>query len=326
MGPDEAPFQEEEAVGGVRRTNILVTALVLLAGIYTIVSFSDRRGSGPEPLFPDFEAETAAAIYIEASGEKVTLKKAAGGWTVPSEDSLPADPRGVEAILAKVADFSLKDRVSANPGKRSVYQVDTSGVFVSIVGEDGDTTAAFVVGKVGPDYQSSYVRDAWSDDVILTTGYLRSMFDRGEMTWQDRLVFHYKPDEISMITISRGEEKYTLSPGAGGEWHIAAPESSACRQDRATRLVRMLSILRCEDFAGRLPMPAANVDAGDTTLWFATVGGNEHRLAFGSENEQQRVYFVKDDSDIVYLLSRIKVNQLLPSLSEMLPEESGAAE
>ena len=92
------------------------------------------------------------------------------------------------------------------------------------------------------------------------------------------------------------------------------------------RLVRMLSMLRCDDFAGRLPMPGANVEASDTTLWFATTGGDEHRLAFGSENESQRVRFIKDDSDVVYLLSRIKVNQMLPSLSEMLPEDPGAGE
>ena len=61
------------------------------------------------------------------------------------------------------------------------------------------------------------VKNAWSDDVILTSGYLRSMFDRGEMTWQDRLVFNYKPEDIGMITIRRGEEEYTLSPAGGGE-------------------------------------------------------------------------------------------------------------
>jgi hypothetical protein len=310
----------------MNRMNILIVVLVVLAGAYAIISLSERRKTGPAPLFPEFEAEMAAGIYIEVEGKTVALEKSAGGWTVPSEDSLPADPRGVDAILEKVATFSLKDRVSSNPEKRSVYEVDTAGVFAAVVDESGDTTAAFVVGKVGPDYQSSYVKNAWSDDVILTSGYLRSMFDRGEMTWQDRLVFNYTPDDIGMISIRRGEEEYTLRPAGGGEWYIAAPESSACNKDRVSRLVRMLCILRCEDFAGRLPVPGANVADSDTTIWFATTSGNEHRVFFGSENEQQRVHFVKDDSDIVYLLSRIKVNQILPSYSDVLPSEPGSGE
>jgi hypothetical protein len=305
---------------------ILILVLVVLAGVYAIVSLSERRAAGPEPLFPEFRAEEAAGIYIEVEGKKVALEKTAEGWMVPSEDSLPADPRAVDAVLEKAAAFSLKNRVSSNPEKRSVYQVDTAGVFAAIVDESGDTTAAFVVGKVGPDYQSSYVKSAWSDDVILTPGYLRSLFDRGKMTWQDRLIFNYTPDDIGMITVKRGDEEYTLRPAGGGEWYIASPESAGCDRERAMRLVRMLSILRCEGFAGRLPVPGANVVDSDTTLWFATTAGREHRLSFGSENEHQRVHFVRDDSDVVYLISRMKVNQLLPSYGEMLPEEPGAGE
>jgi len=153
------------------------------------------------------------------------------------------------------------------------------------------------------------------------------MFDRGERTWQDRLIFDFRPDEISSVDIRRGEEEYTLSRGAGVEWMITAPETMACRQNFATRLVRMLALLRCDGFAGRLPLPGSNVAGSDTTLRFATSGGEEHRLFFGSENDAGQVHLAKDDSDAVYLLARVKVDQLTPSLSEILREEpaSGGA-
>lgn len=305
----------------MKRLRILVPVLLVLAAVYIIVSLSERRGEGPSPLFPEFKGETASGIYIYVDGRTVALEKEDGSWIVPGEDSLPADPAGVSAILDKVASFSRRDRVSYNPGKRSVFQVDSTGVRVGIVDDEGDTTAAFVVGKVGPDYQSSYVRAAGGDDVILAPGYLRSMFDRGERTWQDRLIFDFKPDEINRVDIRRGEEEFTLSRPVGGGWMITAPETTACRQNFATRLVHMLALLRCDDFAGRLPLPGSNVAGSDTTLWFATSGGDEHRLFFGSENEARQVHFARDDSDVVYLLARVKVNQLTPSLSEMLPEE-----
>jgi len=305
----------------VKRLRILIPVLVVLAVLYLIVSLGERRGGGPDPLFPEFSGDAAAGIYMYVDGRTVALEKDSGVWIVPGEDSLAADPAGVAAILEKTASFSRADKVSSNPGKRSVFQVDSTGILVSIVDDRGDTTAAFVVGKVGPDYQSSYVRAAGSDDVILASGYLRSMFDRGERTWQDRLIFNFTPDDISRVDIRRGREEYTLSRTAGGEWMIAAPETMACRQNFATRLVRMLALLRCDGFAGRLPLPGANVAGSDTTLWFATSGGEEHRLFFGSENDAGEVSLAKDDSDVVYLLARVKVNQLTPSLSEMLPEE-----
>ncbi len=304
----------------------LVLVLVVLAVVYMVATLGERRGARPVPLFPAYKPERAAGIYIKAGERRVALERTPDGWIVPSEDSLPADPRGVDSILDKVAAFSLKDRVSSNPDKRSVYQVDSSGVFVWIVDESGDTTAAFVVGKVGPDYQSSYVREAWGDDVILTPGYLRSMFDRGEMTWQDRLIFDYSPDEITSISVRRGGEEYTLASTDGAEWYFAAPESAACNRSRAARLARLLAHLRCEDFAGRLPLPEAGIAGSDTALSFSTAGGLEHRLVFGSENDDRRVHFTKDDSDVVYLLARSKVDRLLPPRSEMLPEETEAAE
>lgn len=313
----------------MRRLRILATVLVVLAAVYLVVSLTERRGQGPAPLFPEFRAEEAAGIYISAAGQTVAIEKRDGEWTVPSEDGLPADPTGVDAVLDKVASFSRRDRVSSNPGKRQVFQVDTSGVRVGIVDAAGDTTASFIVGKVGPDYQSSYVRVAGGDDVILAPGYLKSMFDRGARPWQDRLIFDLVPDDISRLDIARGPETYTLSRGADGQWFMAEPESSACRQNAVTRLVRLLAMLRCDDFAGRLPLPGADVAGSDTTLSFAVAAGEEHRLAFGSENEDGLVHFTRDTSDVVYLLARVKVNQLIPPLEDMLPQEpapGGAAE
>jgi hypothetical protein len=320
MGPGET-VPQEEAQEAVKRLKVLLLILAVLVVTYAIVSLSERRVAGPDPLFREFSAERAAGIYIYVGDTGVVLEKRDGSWMVPSEDSLPADPSGVEAILAKVASFSRNDRVSSNPEKRSLYQVDSAGVLVRIVDEEGDTTAAFVVGKVGPDYQSSYVRDTGSNDVILASGYLRSLFDRGERTWQDRLIFSCEPDDIAVIDIHRGEEEYVLSRGAGGEWYIAEPESAACRQQPLAGLVRMLAMLRCDNFAGRLPLPGSNVAGSDTTLGFTTTSGETHRLLFGSEDGNGFVHFVVDGSDIVYLLSRSKVNALVPPLEALLPEE-----
>ena len=307
----------------MKRMTVLILALIVLAAVYAIVWLDERRGEGPDPLFPKFAADRAAVIYVdvEAGGGEVVLEKVDGVWTVPSEDSLPADPAGVNSILDKVASFSRSDMVSSNPGKRSVYQVDSSGVLASIVDDKGDTLASFIVGKVGPDYQSSYVRDAQSDDVILASGYIRSLFDRGERTWQDRLIFSFEPEEITRVDVRRGEGEYVLTRLPDGEWYVSRPDSTACRQDRVNGLVRMLALLRCDNFAGRLPLPASGLADSDTTVWFATASGEEHRVLFGRENENKQVHAARDDSDIVYLISRPKVNQLVPALSELLPEE-----
>ena len=134
----------------MKRLRILIPVLVVLAALYLIVSLSERRGGGPDPLFPELSGAAAAGIYIYVEGRTVALVKKDSLWIVPGEDSLAADPAGVGAILDKVASFSRSDKVSSNPGKRSVYQVDSTGILVSIVDDRGDTTAAFVVARSAP--------------------------------------------------------------------------------------------------------------------------------------------------------------------------------
>jgi hypothetical protein len=321
MGTNEALLEPEEAKIHLKRLYILILIVVVLAGVYGIVLLSEKRGAGPAPLFPHFDPASVAGIHIKADGRTTVLQKSDGVFLVLSEDSLPADPAGVDAMLDEVTSFSKKDMVSSNPGNRSVYQVDSTGVRVGMVDTGGDTVAAFIVGKVGPDYQSSYVRRAGSDDVILAPGYLRSMFDRGERTWQDRLIFSLKPDDIAWVGVHRGDETYALSRGPSGEWHISRPESTACQQKQATGLVRVLAMLRCDGFAGKLPLPGSGITGSDTTLSFTTSDGAEHRLTFGSENDKRQVNVTKDESNIVYLLSRPMVNQLVPPLDALVEKE-----
>jgi hypothetical protein len=309
----------------LKRLGVLILVLVVLAAVYGVVRLRGRRSAEPVPLFPGFNPGAAAGIYIKAGGGRVALEEHDGVWTVVSEDSLPADPAGVESILEKVKSFSRGDLISSNPAKRALYQVDTSGVWVGIVGASGDTLASFVVGKVGPDYQSSYVRATGSDDVILAAGYLRSMFDRGERTWQDRLIFSFEPGEITDIRIVKDTGSYAMSRTAEGEWYLSEPDSAGVKQDLATRLVRRLAMLRCEGFAGRSPVAGSGLPDAGTVLWFRLASGEEHRLALGNKDEDGFVYAMKDDSDVVYLLMGSLVDLLAPDLSQIRTEETGPA-
>ena len=324
----------------MKRLGVLVLVLILLAAVYVVVYLGERREEGPSPLFPGYDGAAAASIYIvkrdgggerggevggRGRGEGVVLEKKEGVWLVMSEDSLPADSTAVASIVEKVASFSRNDMVSSNPEKRSLYEVDSLGVLVSIADEAGDTVAAFVVGKMGPDYQSTYIRDARSDDVILAAGYIKSMFDRGTRTWQDRVMFRLKSEEITAVGVERGSEKYTLSRLPDGRWYVNRPDSAACKQNVVSRMVRAVSFLRCDDFAGRLPLPESGLADTDTAMWFGMATGGEHWLYFGKENEASQVHTLKDDSDIVYLIARSKINHLLPALDQVLDTEAGPA-
>jgi hypothetical protein len=305
---------------------VLLIVLVVLIAVFVIIRFGTGRRGGEEPLFADFAPEKAARFVLEGADTTVVLGKTDDVWFATSEDSFPAEARAIEDMLAKVSAFSRKDIISSNPDKQALYQVDSMGVFVTIQDAGGDTLVRFVVGKPGPDYRSTYVRDFASNDVVLASGYLRPVFDRGKRTWQDRTVFSAEPDAILEMEITRPGEAFTLAMNDAGEWFISRPESASCDQAAANRLVRTLAYLRADDLAGRMPLPASGLAGSDSSVAFRTVAGIREVLLFGNQVEERRTYAKRAESDIVYLLATHRVGTLLPRLADLLAVEAEPVE
>ena len=300
----------------------LVSVLIILVAVFVVLRLTSDRGQKDEPLFPDFRAEAAARLTIQGRQTGTVLEKSDDVWIVASEDSFPAEPGAVEKILEPIPGFSRKDRISSNPEKQALYQVDSAGVQVAVEDAGGRRIAAFVVGKVGPDYQSTYVRDADSDDVILAPGYLTPVFERGTRTWQDLTVYDLEPQEIVEVRLTTPGQIVGLERDESGAWYISQPESASCNKGRVSRLVKSLAYLRADYIAGRLPVEGSGVDVPDSSLWFRTADGVEDAILFGGRDENNRTYFRRKASDMVYILASPRVGSLLPRLHELRQQAS----
>ena len=307
----------------MRVSTVLLVVLAILIVVFLAVKFTGGRRDRERPLFPDFEPAEAARLVIEGGENTAVLTESNDTWFVASEDSLPAEAGVVEDMLERATGFSRKDIISSNPEKQAIYNVDSAGVFVSILDARGDTLVKFVVGKPGPDYQSTYVRDVASGDVVLAPGYLRAVFDRGERTWQDRTIFALEPDTIEEIKIGRPGESLTLRRNAAGEWFMSEPESSACQQNKVAGLLRALAYLRCDELAGRMPSPASGLAEPDSAVGFRTADGLRKELLFGNRIDERQTYAKRTNSDIVYLLATHKVDAILPRPAELRVAEAG---
>lgn len=310
----------------MKRNALLVAILVILLVVFLVLRFWGGRRAGEEPLYPDFDAARAVRFSVEAPEAVAALGRADGIWLVVSEDSLPAEAGAADRMLENITGFSRKDIISSNPEKYGLYKVDSTGVWVTVSNAPGDTLARFVVGKPGPDFRSTYVRDVASGDVILAPGYLQPVFDRGKRSWQDRTIFAFEPDEIVRIDIRRRDEALTLRKDGAGGWFAASPESTACDQQKMTRLTRTLAYLKCDDFAGRAPVPNAGLAEPDSSISLRTSGGIREELIFGGVDDTGQVLAKRAGSDIVYLLAAHRVEAMLPELADLCAEKRDAAE
>jgi hypothetical protein len=299
----------------------LVVVLLILVAVFLMLRYGTGRRGGEEPLFADFAPDRTARIVMEGPDTTATLARADGVWFVTSEDSFPAEPVALDQMFDNITGFSRKDIISSNPEKQALYEVDSTGVFVTLSDATGDTLVRFVVGKPGPDYQSTYVRDVETNDVILAPGYLRPVFDRGKRTWQDRTIFALEPDAIIEVEVRRPGGTLTLRRDGAGGWLITRPESTACDPGRVTRFLRTLAYLRCDEFAGRMPVAGSGLTEADSSIAFNTLDGRREQLLFGATTEKQRTFARREGSEIVYLLATHQVNAILPGISDLRAPE-----
>ncbi|MFZ1948333.1 MAG: DUF4340 domain-containing protein [bacterium] len=316
----------------------LLIVLAAFAGIWAGLTLRDHLKARPQPLFPAFAPEAARTLKFEAGGNRAELSLEDGTWLVTSEDSLPAERQAVEDVLKAIAAFSKKDRISSNPQKRSQYQVDSSGVAVTVEGEAGKVLAAFVAGKMGPDFQSTYIRDAGSGDVVLAQGYLAPVFNRGSRSWQDRRIFRAEPKDITELGVAKpggafalrrsGDQWYAGSTGSTGSTGGpagragASADSLKCDPAKVSRVARALAYLRCDDFAGRVAEPGWGLESPGSSVWFKTSAGEEHRLLVGNDSGDGRYYATRGEGGPVYLITAANAKTLLPDLAELLPGQA----
>jgi hypothetical protein len=307
----------------VKNIRWLVLALVVVGGIWGGLELRARARSGPQPLFPDYKPETAARITIKTDAGLTVLEKRDQVWLVTSEDSLPAARQPLDELLAAVGTFSRKDRISSKLERQSQYQVDSTGVAVTVKDGRGRVVASLVVGKTGPDYQSTYVRDTSTNDVILAQGRLGYIFNRGKRSWQDKRVFSVDPADVAEVGVSKPTGRFVLKRGGDGKWYVSEPESTACEAGAASRLVKALASLEGEKFAGRTARPEWGLAGGEPSVWLKTTGGAVQGLAVGGRDEEGRRYAVRTDrteAGPVHLIPEALIERILPDLADVLPK------
>lgn len=298
----------------------LVAAVAALGAVYLLLERRPPVGTVEGgPLFPAFERERAQKIEVKGKeGEGIVLEKAAQGWTAPAEGGYPADPDGVREILDFISGARADRKVSENPEKRALYEVDASGLAVRISGAEDATLVHFVVGKMGPDFLSTFVRQEGSDDVYLIDQSLRRIFVRpGPRQWRDKAIFRLAGVDITRLKWTREGKSVALEADAGGSWTLTAPASAPALRDEVESLRNALATLQCDDFAVGVSAKQAGLDAAWAKMELTLRDGTAHALEVGSENDRSQRHVRRSGSDTIFLVNNFRINTIFKSADDL---------
>ncbi len=137
---------------------------------------------------------------------------------------------------------------------------------------------------------------------------------------QSKQVFAFKADEISAVTLKRGQTEIQLSR-QGAAWEITKPLKARADAPAAGDLVKALAQLRLERDLGPGDLKGFGLDKPGLVVSF-TAKGQPHQLALGSPAPGGRGFYVRKDADPNILLIAAGVRDSLDQPLETLRDKT----
>ena len=178
------------------------------------------------PLFPAIE-DKVAKITIEQGDDFLTLQISDGKWVLPDNDMYPVDSGKLNALMLKLVNVILTQKVTDNPSMYALYGVDENGVEqgsskVTLYDTQSDKLGEVYLGKVVmpettadssiPIPVGQYIRKASEKRVYLVNDVITPKMKMGDWIVTDIVpvvdadviqIVHKKRDGSIVLSLSR---------------------------------------------------------------------------------------------------------------------------
>ncbi|MEX2088977.1 MAG: DUF4340 domain-containing protein [Bacteroidota bacterium] len=291
-----------------RSTLILVGILAVLIFVaYLVLQKPGEQSSSTSTgeFLAVVDSLAVDRIHLKSPSLDIVLEKQGVEWYLRHPLMVRADQANVAQLIHQTKNLEVKNVVSSNAEKQSMFQVDSTGTQVTLY-EGGNETASFILGKTGPTFSETYGRRKNSNEVMLVSNMMNYVFTRSVKEWRDRSIVAIPRETIKQLTYQFGDTTFTLE-FKDSLW-IAGREPA-----QGTVVEGILSSLvnfQGDDFIDTPPVTLPRLTA---TLSFAGV-----QLAFHYVKETD-TYMVRSSlAPQWYTVSSWRANQVLKRKKEIV--------
>lgn len=320
-----------------RRNLILLIVLIVFAGLILIVErpFNDKatqRKAQARQFFPGLDVHTVSQIQIMRGGSDqamVTITKRDDTWVIlEGETEYPADQRQVTEAIDKLRQLKKVNLASRREDKHDIFEVtEARALAVTLLDSNDKETAHLFIGKPGPDFFSTYIRKAGSNEVYLSEEFLKGVYDREPRVWRDKTLFDFKPDDVHEVRIKAGGQMVLLSKDTRGNWHLEKPISSLADSKEVEQLLNILSALKASDYADGIPLEESGLDPPEIRVTVMLKDSGTKDLFISAQEEDAPHHYARvSDKKHLYTLHQSVVERLTPEVRDLekadVPEEN----
>ena len=294
---------------------IILAVLILLAWGYEgpFKTWKEEKAKAIN-LFAGLDMAKVNQMEIAQGQRKTGFTKVNGKWKIDGTKDfwLPqtqADQMTAAIDEAKKTDWEL---VSQNKAKQSEFQTDGSGRVIKLIA-DGKDLAAFAIGKMGPDYKSTYLSMNGSEKTFLVKASLVQAF--GEEDWRDKAIFTTDKDKVAKLRIHEAGVDYIIEKKTSDKgvvtWNIAKPKASVVKTDKVDAVLGVLASLSAAEVPDQT-FKGTGLDKNSVVVE-AMGDGIDNTLMIGAAkklNGQDLVFVKRGNSDNIYLITKDQSSKL----------------
>ncbi len=299
-----------------KKTIILAIVLVVLVALaYAYqgpVKKWQENFSKPTNFLGKVNVAKIDKIIIAKNGE-TTLARQGDDWLVAGTKFKVGKTVMTEALdkLDQASKAGL-ELVSTNKQKKSDFKTDSTGVTLKLY-EGGKEIVKFVVGKVGADYESSYIAQPEVDNTyLLKQVNLTYALDKDE--WRDRTIFSGEATKINKLRIQQGSAQFSAAK-SGDKWTTADSKKIPLDKEKVEKIISLMTGLTAagiptQDFrAAGLEKNQLIVEAAGESI--------KNVLMVGNDNGKGEFYAKRGDSDNIYLISKSDRDELNRKIEQL---------
>ncbi|MBN1754926.1 DUF4340 domain-containing protein [bacterium] len=314
-----------------KSTIIIIIVFVLLVLVY-LLFFTGTKGRKTTTIKDDFLAIDSARVnYIELEGRtgKVIMERQGEQWMITEPDPFEASEEMIGKLLSETRKSTVDNIISENPEKHALFEVDSiTGTRALLKSTDGNQTE-FIVGKMGSNFSTTYVKLPGSDKVYLVEGRLSNLYNRAPRDWQNKDIIKVNKEAIAGINLFHPEASLKISRAETGDtlppmWKVEDLNSGRiiiADNQKIDAFLNTVSAFKTNDI---ITGDSLNVDFENPAFRVEVTLNDGSLVAISGvpKDEEETNYIIKrDDKDLLYSVYKGSARRLWKKLGELEIQE-----
>ena len=290
---------------------VLAFLLVILGVVQSIQGNKNKRNPASFFGVKADNVQKVKVIGVNGLYENI-LERKDDHWAVSNKGDYRVNPDYMTDLLDIFENMSRGELASRNPEKHEELQVDDLGVKIQAWDKKDNLIVDAIIGKEGPGFTTTYMRQANSDNVYLSVKNIRPVFNRTD--WRDKRVWVFDPLKVTSIDWRYQDAEISLLK-LGGAWRQVTPFDKESSDELVGPALAQLTDLFAADIHEDITKEEAGL-AGKpqnirVELGFET--GEKDALIVGDKLEEpaEEYYIGRENSPLVWTIDSYTVENTL---------------